>query len=75
MTKKHAGRRPKTKTQNRKEYEKGYAVGWKRAYRKSQGMIPITRKAKDKLKSEDYQKGMADGLKAGRKCYGNGKGK
>lgn len=74
MTKHRAGRRPKTQTQNRKEYAKGYAVGWARARRKAEGRIPITRKSKDKLKSEDYQKGMADGLKAGKRFYGNGKG-
>ena len=74
MVNNRAGRRPKTKTTDRKEYAKGYAVGWARARRKAEGRIPITRKSKDKLKSEDYQKGMKDGLAAGRRFYGNGKG-
>ena len=73
MTKHRVGRRPKTKTQNRKEYAKGYAVGWARARRKAEGRIPITRKIKDKLKPEDYQKGMKDGLAAGKSFYGVGK--
>ena len=73
MTKHRGGRKPKTKTQNRQEYERGYSAGWMRAVRKSKGQIPITRKSKDKQKSEDYQKGLSDGVKAGRRCYGNGK--
>ena len=73
MTKKRAGRRPKTKTTDRKEYAKGYAVGWARARRKAEGRIPITRKIKDKLKPEDYQKGMKDGIAAGKRFYGAGK--
>lgn len=75
MAKKRAGRRPKTKTTDRKEYAKGYAVGWARARRKAEGRIPITRKIKDKQKSTDYQAGMRDGAKAGRKYYGDYKGK
>ena len=74
MTKRRAGRKPKRKTQNLEEYTKGYSTGWARARRKAEGRIPITRKTKDKLKSADYQAGMADGLKAGKRCYGNGKG-
>lgn len=75
MTKKRAGRRPKTKTQNRKEYAKGYSVGWARARRKAEGRIPITRKIKDKQKSADYQAGIKDGIVAGKRFYGSGKGK
>ena len=51
------------------EYYRGYHAGWERVKRKSKGRIPI----KDKQKGEDYQKGLADGLKAGRRCYGNDK--
>ena len=75
MTKKRAGRKPKTQTKDRKEYSKGYAAGWERARRKSEGMIPITRKIRDKQKSEDYQKGMKDGIAAGRRFFGDGKKK
>jgi hypothetical protein len=75
MTKKRAGRIPKVQTQNREEYTKGYGVGWARARRKSEGRIPITRKSKDKLKNEDYQKGLKDGLAAGRRYYDGGKRK
>ena len=71
MTKKRPGRKPVNRS---KDYRRGYSAGFRRAERKSLGQIPITRKSKDKLKSTDYQAGMADGLKAGRKCYGNGKG-
>ena len=76
MTKRCAGRKPKRKTQNLKEYTKGYSTGFARARRKAEGRIPITRKTKDKLKSVDYQAGMKDGLAAGRRFYGVfGKGK
>ena len=75
MTKKRAGRRPKTQTQNRKEYAKGYSAGFARARRRAEGRIPITRKTKDKQKSTDYQAGMKDGIVAGRKYYGVYKGK
>lgn len=67
-------KRPGRKPVNRSiDYRRGYSAGFRRAERKALGQIPITRKSKDKLKSEDYQKGMADGLKAGKRFYGNGK--
>ena len=75
MIKKRAGRKPKTQTKDRKEYSKGYSVGWARARRKAEGMIPVTRKIRDKQKSEDYQKGIQDGVQAGRRFYGDGKRK
>lgn len=56
-----------------KDYKRGYSAGFRRAERKAAGQIPITRKSKDKLKSEDYQAGLKDGIAAGRRCYGNGK--
>ena len=73
MTKKRPGRKPVNRS---KDYHRGYSAGFRRAERKSLGQIPITRKSKDKLKSDDYQKGMKDGLAAGRRFYGaSGKGK
>ena len=72
MVGKKRGRKPINRS---KEYQRGYNAGWGRAMRKATGQIPITRKKKDKLRSSDWQAGLAGGLKAGRKCYGNGKGK
>ena len=70
MTKKRPGRKPKNRPI---EYRRGYSAGFRRAERRAAGQIPITRKAKDKLKSEDYQAGMKDGIAAGRRFYGGGK--
>ena len=70
-TKKRPGRKPKNRPI---EYKRGYSAGFRRAERKALGQIPITRKSKDKLKSEDYQKGMKDGIAAGKRFYGTGKG-
>ena len=72
MTKKRPGRKP---VNHSIDYKRGYSAGFRRAERKAKGQIPITRKAKDKLKSDDYQAGMTAGLKAGRRFYGSGKGK
>jgi len=70
MTKKRPGRKPLNRSI---DYRRGYSAGFRRAERKAAGQIPITRKSKDKLKSEDYQKGLRDGVAAGRRFYGNGK--
>ena len=72
MAGKKRGRKPINRS---KEFKRGYNAGWGRAMRKASGQIPITRKKKDKLRSSDWQAGLTDGLKAGRKYYGAYKGK
>lgn len=67
MAGKKRGRKPINRS---KEYERGYQTGWGRAMRKASGQIPTTRKIIDKQRSKDWQVGLADGLKAGRKYYG-----
>lgn len=70
MAGKKRGRKQKGHT---KDYMLGYHAGWARSMRKALGQIPITRKVNDKLKSEDYQMGMRNGLKAGKRFFGNSK--
>lgn len=70
MPSKKRGRKPVNRS---KEYERGYQTGWGRAMRKAKGEIPTTRKTKDGQRSNDWQDGLKNGIRAGKRFFGKGK--